>query len=60
MHHKFPQWGLIENKKPIWVSNGSFNLTKSAVNHIENVMIIDDENVALFRDELRLFLKFGL
>lgn len=56
MHHKFLV-GLNENKKPIWVSNGSFNLTKSAVNHIENVMIIDDENVAaLFRDEfMRLF-----
>ena len=56
MHHKFII-GLNEQKQPIWVSNGSFNFTKSAVNHIENIMMIDDEKVAtLFKDEfMRLF-----
>lgn len=56
MHHKF-MVGLNQQKQPIWVSNGSFNFTKSAVNHIENIMMIDDEKVAtLFKDEfMRLF-----
>jgi phosphatidylserine/phosphatidylglycerophosphate/cardiolipin synthase-like enzyme len=56
MHHKFLV-GLDKNQLPIWVSNGSFNMTTSAVNHIENCMIIDDDEVAeVFKQEfLRLF-----
>lgn len=56
MHHKFLV-GLDKDKKPFWVSTGSFNLTKSAVNHIENLLIIEDRSVAsLFKDEfMRLF-----
>ena len=56
MHHKFLV-GLDENKKPTFVINGSFNFTKSAVNHLENCMVIEDESVAkLFKDEfMRLF-----
>ena len=45
LHHKFLV-GLDERKKPIWVINGSFNFTKSAVNHLENTMIIENEDVA--------------
>lgn len=56
LHHKFLV-GLDESKKPIWVANGSFNFTKSAVNHLENCMIIQNEDVAnLFKAEfMRLF-----
>lgn len=56
LHHKFLV-GLDENKKPKFVINGSFNFTKSAVNHLENCMVIEDESVAkLFKDEfMRLF-----
>jgi len=56
MHHKFLV-GLDANKKALWVTNGSFNLTTSAVNHLENCMVIEDEDVAsLFQKEfLRLF-----
>lgn len=56
LHHKFLV-GLDESKKPLWVANGSFNFTKSAVNHLENCMIIENEDVAkLFKAEfMRLF-----
>ncbi len=56
LHHKFLV-GLDEHKKPLWVANGSFNFTKSAVNHLENCMIIENEDVAkLFKAEfMRLF-----
>lgn len=56
LHHKFLV-GLDERKKPIWVINGSFNFTKSAVNHLENTMIIENQDVAkLFQAEfMRLF-----
>ena len=56
LHHKFLV-GLDESKKPLWVANGSFNFTKSAVNHLENCMIIENEEVAkLFKSEfMRLF-----
>tara|TARA_A100001015_G_C15039678_1_gene738803 strand:- start:93 stop:656 length:564 start_codon:yes stop_codon:yes gene_type:complete len=56
LHHKFLV-GLDESKKPLWVANGSFNFTKSAVNHLENCMIIENEEVAkLFKAEfMRLF-----
>ena len=56
LHHKFLV-GLDESKKPLWVANGSFNFTKSAVNHLENCMIIENEDVAnLYRAEfMRLF-----
>lgn len=56
LHHKFLV-GMNKKKEAIWVSNGSFNLTKSAVRHLENCMIIEDKDVAtLFKKEfLRLF-----
>lgn len=56
LHHKFLV-GLDEHKKPTFVINGSFNFTKSAVNHLENTMIIENEEVAkLFKAEfMRLF-----
>lgn len=56
LHHKFLV-GLDESKKPLWLANGSFNFTKSAVNHLENTMIIENEDVAkLFKAEfMRLF-----
>mgnify|MGYP005654481067 CR=1 FL=1 len=46
MHNKF-LIGLSETKDPIWVVTGSFNLTESAVYHLENCIIIDDSAVAL-------------
>lgn len=44
MHNKF----LIgfRKGKPAFVINGSFNYTKSALRHMENIMIINDEDVA--------------
>jgi len=56
MHHKFLV-GLDAQQQPLWVTNGSFNLTKSAVRHLENCMVIDDKEVAaLFKKEfIRLF-----
>ena len=56
VHHKFLV-GLDERKKAMWVANGSFNFTKSAVNHLENCMIIENDEVAkLFKSEfMRLF-----
>ena len=45
LHHKFLV-GLDEDRKPIWVSNGSFNLTENAVTNIENIMIMDDPEIA--------------
>ena len=53
LHHKFLV-GLDENREPIWVSNGSFNLTENAVTNIENVMIFDDPEIATdFFDEFK-------
>ena len=45
MHHKF-LIGLSEGREPIWVMNGSFNVTESAVTNIENCMIFDDPEIA--------------
>ena len=45
MHHKF-LIGLDIDRNPIWVMNGSFNVTESAVTNIENVMIFDDPEIA--------------
>jgi len=45
MHHKF-LIGLNAARIPLWVMNGSFNVTESAVTNIENVMIFDDPEIA--------------
>ena len=45
MHHKF-LIGLSAAREPIWVMNGSFNVTESAVTNIENVVIFDDPEIA--------------
>ncbi len=45
MHHKF-LIGLNASGKPIWVTNGSFNMTESATTNLENLMIMEDEDVA--------------
>ena len=39
MHHKFLV-GLDASRQPLWCSTGSFNLTTSAINHLDNMMII--------------------
>jgi hypothetical protein len=46
MHHKF-LIGLDASGKPLWVTNGSFNMTESAVSkNLENLMIMEDPDVA--------------
>lgn len=45
MHHKFLV-GMNGKQEPIWVSTGSFNLTESACTNIENLMIIENTEVA--------------
>jgi phosphatidylserine/phosphatidylglycerophosphate/cardiolipin synthase-like enzyme len=45
MHHKF-LIGMNEKQIPIWVSTGSFNLTESATSNIENMMIIENKEIA--------------
>lgn len=45
MHHKFLV-GLDNAGKPIWVTNGSFNFTTSATSNLENLMVMEDEDVA--------------
>jgi len=45
MHHKFLV-GMNEKQEPVWVSTGSFNLTESACTNIENLMIIENKEVA--------------
>jgi phosphatidylserine/phosphatidylglycerophosphate/cardiolipin synthase-like enzyme len=45
MHHKF-LCGLDHNRNAIWVMNGSFNLTESAVTNLENVMFLQDSVIA--------------
>tara|TARA_B110000977_G_C11087220_1_gene495134 strand:+ start:4377 stop:4799 length:423 start_codon:yes stop_codon:yes gene_type:complete len=44
MHHKF----LVgfRKGKPAFVVNGSANFTKSSVRHEENIMVVEDEDVA--------------
>ena len=44
MHHKFCVG--FRGKKPAWVCTGSFNFTKSACRHYENIMIIEDPDMA--------------
>ena len=44
MHHKFCIG--FRGKKPAWVSTGSFNFTKSAIRHHENIMFIEDPYIA--------------
>lgn len=44
MHHKFAV--LFKKNKPAIVITGSYNWTKSATRHHENIMIIHDEDVA--------------
>lgn len=51
MHHKFLV-GMDDKGVPLWVSVGSFNLTESATQHLENCMIIRDAEVAkVYLDE---------
>ena len=51
MHHKFLV-GMSKEGDPLWVSTGSFNMTKSATNHLENCMVINDPAVAqVYLDE---------
>ena len=53
LHHKFLV-GLDGDRQPLWVSNGSFNLTENAVTNIENIMILDDPAIATdFFDEFK-------
>ena len=44
MHHKFCVG--FRGKQPAWVASGSFNFTKSAERHYENITIIEDLDVA--------------
>ena len=45
MHNKFMIF-LNTAREPIGCMNGSFNVTESALRHIENVMIFDDPEIA--------------
>ena len=45
MHHKF-LIGLSKDRVPIWVMNGSFNVTESALTNLENSMIFDDPEIS--------------
>ena len=45
MHHKFLV-GLDKTGKALWVSNGSFNMTEHATTNLENLMIMEDPDVA--------------
>ena len=44
MHHKFLVG--VRDEQPEWVVTGSFNITKSAMNNFENMMLIKDEKLA--------------
>lgn len=53
MHHKFLV-GLNGEKSPIWVLNGSFNMTESAMTNLENLTIMEDKDIAeCYFDEFR-------
>ena len=53
MHHKF-LIGLDKEGKALWVSNGSFNMTEHATTNLENLMIMEDPDVAnTFLDEFK-------
>jgi len=59
MHHKF-LCGLNVAREPIWVMNGSFNVTESAVTNIENLMIFDDPEISTtFFDEFKRIHKIS-
>lgn len=45
LHHKFII-GCSEDSTPLWVMNGSFNMTESAMTNIENMMLFEDPEVA--------------
>tara|TARA_B110000858_G_C17768351_1_gene458217 strand:+ start:462 stop:1031 length:570 start_codon:yes stop_codon:yes gene_type:complete len=45
MHHKFLV-GLDAERQPLWVVNGSFNMTENALNNIENCMELQDPDIA--------------
>lgn len=45
MHHKF-LIGLNDAREPLWVINGSFNVTESAMTNVENIVIFDDPEIA--------------
>ena len=45
MHHKFVV-GLDSKRKPLFVATGSFNITKSAESNLENMIIVDDPDIA--------------
>ena len=45
MHHKF-LIGLDTLGKPLWCTNGSFNMTESALTNLENLTIMEDETIA--------------
>ena len=44
MHHKFIVG--FRGKIPAWVASGSFNFTKSAIRHHENIMFVEDTDIA--------------
>lgn len=59
MHHKFLV-ALDDQKRPLWVCNGSFNITESAKTNIENMVIYDDPNVAtIFLQEYERIYKIS-
>lgn len=45
MHHKFMIF-LNAAREPVCVMNGSFNVTESAVTNLENLMIMEDPEIA--------------
>ena len=45
MHHKF-LCGLDNDGTPLWVTNGSFNMTEHATTNLENLMVMEDPEVA--------------
>lgn len=59
MHHKFLV-ALDDQKKPLWVCNGSFNITESAKTNIENMVVYDDPNIAtIFLEEYERIYKIS-
>ena len=59
MHHKFLV-ALDSQKKPLWVCNGSFNITESAKTNIENMVVYEDPNIAtIFLEEYERIYKIS-
>lgn len=56
MHHKF-LCGLNAAREPIWIMNGSFNITESACSNLENLMSFEDSEIAqtFFEEFKRVF-----